>query len=256
VLERIHSFKITAKDIPKEFLSYSFGWSQTYKDLQDLLLAPERISKRVNFLIRRNGKATTYRTQVNIPENYATTSGFNYDVMISESVVGVSSNVNIDHTLKMVVNTTFEFPDVNSPRFREKEFYRQLGVVPTPVDLYNLVPWTWLVDWFTGFGRYLEIIETINNDKELINWGVLTCKSTGKLTTTFAGKVQNAESYGGAPTVFSYPVSGHTSILQFSSQIRRDVSGMLNVRTTGDPSTLTTYQQSILGALLVGRLKF
>lgn len=256
VLERIHSFRTTGYDIPKEFLSYSFGWRQLYSDIGDLLASPERIAKRVNFLLRRNGKATTYRSQLNVSENYATTSGFSYDALPSEGLNITSHSVSMDHALKMVINATFEFPDVNAPRLREKEFYRQLGVVPTPIDVYNLVPWTWLVDWFTGFGKYLEVIESINTDKELINWGVFTCKTTGSLSSTYASRVQNAESYGGEPTVFSYPVFGHTSILEFTSQLRRDVSGMLNVRTTGDPSTLTTYQQSILGALLVGRLKF
>jgi hypothetical protein len=256
VLRRIHLLKTTSKDVPKEFLSYSFGWRQLYSDTMDLLLAPERISKRVNFLIRRNGKATTYRSQQKIAENYATTSGFTYYTFPDESVKGNDSNITIDHELKMVINATFEFPDVNVPTLRQKEFYRQMGVVPTPLDVYNLVPWSWLFDWFTGFGKYLEVIESINTDKELVNWGVLSCVSKGKLQTTFSGKVQNADTVGDGPTVFTYPVSGHTSVLEFKSHLRRDVSGMLNVRTTGDPSSLSTYQLSILGALLAGRLKF
>jgi hypothetical protein len=255
VLELIHSFKTTGLRIPKEYLSYQFGWRQTYSDLRDLLLAPERISKRVNFLIRRNGKATTYRSQRVISENYATTSGFSYSVYPSETVIGTSHSVSIEHVLKMVINTTFEFPDVDTPYFRSKEFYRQLGVVPSPIDLYNLVPWTWMIDWFTGFGKYLEVIQSINEDRELINWGLLSCISKGELSTTLSTKVQNADTTNGG-TVFSYPVYSHTSRLMFHSHLRKDVSGLLNVKTTGDMSTLSSYQLSILGSILSGRLKF
>jgi hypothetical protein len=79
ILRKIHLSKTIVKDIPKEYLSYSFGWSQTYKDIRDLLLAPARISKRVNFLIRRNGKATTYRSQKSISVADTTSSGFSYE---------------------------------------------------------------------------------------------------------------------------------------------------------------------------------
>jgi len=256
VLERIHSFKTTGLAIPKEYLSYQFGWAQTYRDVRDLLLAPDRISKRVNFLIRRNGKATTYRTQRTYSEDAKGSSGFIHSRFPSETVIAEDTNVHWDHTLKMVINTTFEFPDVDLPSFREKEFYRQLGVVPSPTDLYNLVPWTWLFDWFTGFGNYVEIIDSVNSDDNLINWGLLTCNTEGNLTTTYVAKLQDADTWGTDPTRFTYPRQSHQSHLMFSSQVRRDVSTILNVKTTGDTSTLSTYQLSILGAILSSRAKF
>jgi hypothetical protein len=256
VLERIHSFKTTGFDIPKEYLSYSFGWRQTYSDMRDALLAPERISKRVNFLIRRNGKATTYRSATNLSQNYTTTSGFAYAVFPDELTNSLSHLVKLDRSLRMVINTTFEFPSVNTPTFRSKEFYRQLGVVPNPIDLYNLVPWTWLVDWFTGFGNYLEVIRSINEDRNLINWGVFTCSTQGELRSTYASKISNSETYGGGPTQTIKVSYGHTSVLSISSQLRRDVSGLLDVKTTGDTSKLSTYQLSILGSILAGKLKF
>lgn len=256
ILAKIHASKKVVKDIPQEFLSYSFGWSQIYRDCSDLLLAPERISKRINFLLRRNGKATTYRSQRSSSEAYMTTSGFTYDQFPSETVLGNDSNITIEHKLRMVISATFQFPEVDSPRLRNKEFYRQLGVVPTPMDLYNLVPWTWLFDWFTGFGNYLDIIEAINTDKNLINWGLLTCESDGALSTTYACKIQSSDSMGTQPTVFSYPVTGHTSVLKFSSQLRRDVSGLLDVNAIAERDTLTPFQSAILGSLLFGRVKF
>jgi hypothetical protein len=249
LLERLHSFKTNVRDIPKEYVSYMFGWRQTYSDIRELVLAPEKIGKRINFLIRRNGKATTYRLQKVIPEGSVPSSGFSYTVYPGETVIGNDSNITMNHTLKMVISTTFEFPDVDLPSFRTKEYYRQLGVVPSITDLYNLTPWTWLFDWFTGFGKYVEIIDSINNDKDLINWGLLSCLTEGEVATTYSAKIQNSDSHGTEPTSFTYPVSGHTSILRFKSHLRRDASGLLNVRSAGEPTQLNAYQLSILGAL-------
>ncbi len=258
ILRKIHLSKTVVKDIPKEYLSYSFGWSQTFKDVRDLLLAPERISKRINFLIRRNGKATTYRTQKSISVLDTTTSGFSYEQFQPEYNVSSSSNIKTEHLLKMVINATFEFPSVDSPKLHEKEFFRQIGVVPTPVDIYNLVPWTWLVDWFTGFGKYLEIIETINTDKNLINWGVISCISKGVLTTTYtANGADNWSAYhDGQGPRYQKQRNAHSSHLEFHSHLRKDVATILNVNATAKSESLTPFQLSILGALISSKLKF
>lgn len=258
LLEQLHSFKTNLRDIPKEYVSYAFGWRQTYSDLQDLLLSTERISKRINFLIRRNGKATTYRAQAKVPGAFATTSGFDYAMFNGESSPIIDSNVVYEHNLRMVINTTFEFPEVDTPTFRKKEFIRQLGVVPSPMDLYNLTPWTWLVDWFTGLGNYLETIERINTDRELINWGLLTCVTEGRLQTTMQTKMQTTEQYGApfGPILYYHRSNSHASILSFSHHLRRDVSDLYDVGTAGDTTTLSPYQLSILGALLAMRARF
>jgi hypothetical protein len=158
----------------------------------------------------------------------------------------------------MVINATFEFPSVDTPNLRDKEFFRQIGVVPTPMDVYNLVPWTWLFDWFTGFGKYLEIIETINTDKNLINWGVLSCISKGELTTTYrANGADNWSAYhdGNGPQ-YQKQVNTHTSHLEFHSHLRKDVATILNVNAAAKSESMTPFQLSILGALISSRLKF
>lgn len=259
VLERIHSFRTTGFDIPKEYLSYQFGWRQTFSDVMNLLAAPERFSKRINFLIRRNGQPTTYRRQRVIADNGSTSLGFNYSTFYTEDVFPMSHEVIREHTIKMVVNTTFEFPGVDMPNFRKSEFIRQLGVVPSPTDLYNLVPWTWLVDWFTGLGNYVEVIDSINQDRELINWGLITCVSKGSLVSTLHSQAHNYQThaYGGTGVTEDIKIPhNHQSTLSFLSMLRRDVSGMLNVNTTADPLTLSAYQQSILGSILLGSSKF
>jgi len=261
--EKLHSLKTNLDDIPKEYLSYCFGWRQTYSDVRASLLAPNRVSKRLNFLMRRNGKATTYRSERKVSESVTPSVGFNYDTWTQESDIKLSTTLTRDHHIRMVVNTTFEFPDVDLPSFAKKQFYRDLGVVPTPIDLYNLVPWTWLFDWFSGFGNYLEIIQSINEDRELINWGVISNSVKGVLATTYTSKSTSTYIRGAAgpgPVVSETSLvknsNYHQTRLYYDLLLRRDISTMLSVNKTVDIPSLSVYQQTILGALLATRTNF
>lgn len=261
LLERIHSFKISASDVPKEFLSYSFGWAQTYRDARDLLLTPTRIGKKIDFLIRRNGKATTYRSERKFSTTETLPSGFSYLGFSWETEPILDTVLSRDVVLKMVVNANFEFPGIDLPTFRNQQWKRYIGAYPTPTDFYNLIPWTWLVDWFTGLGDYVEVIDTINSNNDLINWGVFTSKVDGTLATSMVSKSSSTDITGVAgqgpgqevKTTWS---NSHKSTLRYSSTLRRDIGTLFNVRATTDISSLTLYQQSILGALILGRSNF
>jgi hypothetical protein len=247
------------RDVPKEWLSYSFGWRQTYSDLMGLLASPQKIGNRINFLIRRGNKPTTFRSKRNLESSSTASSGFVYDVTLPERGATNEHIVTRKTELRMVVNATIPFPPIDVPGLMRRDFLHKMGTTPTFTDLYNLVPWTWLVDWFTGLGNYIDIIDTIASDNSLINWGVITAETQGKLTTRHQTYVESTahRSFNGIgytdTTKVLYP---HTSDLYFTSHLRKDVSQILDVGIATDPSTLSLYQQSILGALLSTRIVF
>lgn len=135
--------------------------------------------------------------------------------------------------------------------------YDLIGLNPRFIDVYNLTPWTWLFDWFTGCGQYLELIESINRDNKLINWGLISVVTNGKITTEFRSVVPN--------TAYTFldgvQTSGsvvnidqrHVSTLEFECRTRQDVAAVYDVKQTSVPSSLTAYQYSIIGALLAQR---
>lgn len=161
--------------------------------------------------------------------------------------------------MRLVVNATFDFPPINSPSFRFNDYLDRLGVRPRVTDVYNLVPWTWLVDWFTGLGNYVELIDNINHDPSLINWGMITCHTEGKLITDWRSKSDISHSFSvfnqGSQNVTEVRDNPHTSVLNYECQTRSDVAGILDVKLTSVPSSLTAYQKSILGALLAQRVQ-
>lgn len=258
LISKVRNLKTVLDDIPKEYLSYHFGWKQTMKDVNDLLRSPTKISKQINFLLTRDGKPTTYRAKRVIPSVSTGVSGFTYDSFPIEFDVQSSSRIERTTEVRCSLNTTFRFPNVDVPNFVDGLFADKLGIYPRFIDIYNLVPWTWLIDWFSGLGNYLEIIEDTNKDKSLINWGFLTADTTGKLLTDHTSKVQSHTIWASnldspfAPKVETFPVQAynHQSTFDFHFQLRKDLATIMDVKTTSDPSTLSEYQKSILGAIL------
>lgn len=259
VQRQVTSVNTTLKNIPKEWLSYAFGWRQTYSDLIDLLLAPPKIGKRVDFLIRRANKPTTFRSKRTYSSGGTTSAGFIYDGNASEYTPVSEHSLSRETELRMVVNATIPFPGIDVPKFRRRDFLRRMGDAPTFTDMYNLVPWTWLVDWFTGLGDYVQIMDNILQDRTLINWGVITAETHGQLTTRYRSKsrstVTTTVNTVGTTEEILHP-HNHSSTLHFTSHLRKDVASIFDVNVATDMTTLTPYQQSILGALLSTRIVF
>lgn len=252
----IFDLKRSSKDIPNEWLSYHFGWRQTYKDLVELLELPEKLSKRINFLMARSQKATTLRTVRNHLSAQSGVSGFEYDVATNiEKNFSTTSRIERETEIRLVVNAKFDFPPINTPSLRfDQVWYAKAGLTPRFIDVYNLTPWTWLFDWFTGCGNYLELMEEINHDPSLINWGFFTVHTKGKVISDYYSECSRIEEIRVDGIVTEYKVgvnpNRHQSILEYECRTRQDVASIYDVKRTSVPSSLTAYQHSILGAIL------
>jgi hypothetical protein len=261
----LFDLKRGVKDIPNEYLSFHFGWKQTYSDLVDLLNLPEKMGKKINFLIQRSGKPTTFRSKRSFVSGVGGVPGFDYPTFLEEYFDsskgdGITSRIERESEVRLVINATFDFPPAEAVAFRSQSFYERVGIIPRPTDIYNLVPWTWLIDWFSGLGNYVELIDEVNRDPSLINWGMLTCTTHGRLTTDLQSSTQMREQQVVNDIMVSdltyRKVNRHSSYYEFTSQTRRDLATFLDVSRTSEPTSLSAYQKSILGALLAQRYDF
>jgi len=259
--DSIFSLGAVAKNIPGEYLSFHFGWKQFHKDVSELVELPQKMAKKYNFLIKRNGKPTTFRSIRKFESAEKDVSGFEYDISgLEYGYPFTSTRLERTSEVRLVINATFDFPTINMPTFRNREFLERIGAVPRFTDFYNLVPWTWLIDYFTGFGNYVELIDNINHDPGLVNWGMITCQTEGKLITEFRSKsnftTSNYVFNVSGETITQILENRHTSVLNYKCQTRSDVATVLDVKQTSVPSGLTAYQKSIIGALLAQRAEF
>jgi hypothetical protein len=227
-----------------------------YSDIMDLLTKPERAAREVNRLLRRSGQPTTFRTIRKIPGKTDGSPAFSDYTGYSAESITMETVHSRKHELRLVVNATFDFPKADIPLFKKQLFLDKIGVNPTFTDFYNLTPWSWLVDWFTGLGNYVEAIDVINTDRSLFNWGLLTGITHGEITTTRRWKDRDIRSGEVDHIPFNYQTlrnGTHESKCHYILQIRKNITTAYDVKTILEPSSLSLYQQSILGAILLGR---
>jgi hypothetical protein len=235
------------------YLNFKFGWESMVQALDTLVKKPTAIAKEVNNLLARNGKSTTLSFQFHNP-------GIS---MPSPPAITLYPPVTLDHglpesvshgseTIRCVVNSTIAFPATDIPALRTKLWLAKIGLDPTPGDLYDLIPWSWLFDWFAGLGEYIHLLDAINGDDFLINWGFMSYKYVGDVTAQMqisGTGVASTQFVPGSTTSFSTK-SSWTIGARYSVkyEYRLSLDKLANVKTYSGKG-LSLYQASILAAL-------
>lgn len=255
------------KNVPGEYLSYWFGWVSTFDAVKDLIEKPAKIAKEVNYLISRRGLPTTLRRQQKFLGGVLTAPGWSFNPTQffgtgwAETVDSIETVSTFETEVRLVLNCTFDFPGVGVPELRSQTWERKLGLYPTASDVYKVIPWTWLFDWFSGLGNYVEAIDAVNTDRKTINWGVVSAVSEGKHRTTLKTYYDNQRTWSyrfGNDVIQSQSELSRVNttteaVVDWKVHVRKDVAAGFGVRKTLLPSSMTTWQQSIIGALLAQR---
>jgi hypothetical protein len=61
------------------------------------------------------------------------------------------------------------------------------GIDPTPEQLWNAAPWTWLADWVANTGDIVSNVQSINSDDLVMRYGYLMQESRFVRETTHLG---------------------------------------------------------------------
>lgn len=261
---KIFDLRSLPKDIPTEWLSYHFGWKQTYRDIMDLLNLPATMSKRFNYLNRKISNRQHLRSNRTVTTSVIPCPvSFLYDTVDIESTGSTTSSYSDTVHLSLVLGHSLEFPDLLQVRLNERSLSDKIGLSPTPLDLYNLIPWSWLVDWFTGADQYVEAIQRIGSDRKLIDYGFISAKCIGTVETTFRSESSDISSGSLSGTAGSgswnnvtVRKNNHVSSCTLTTVVRKDITKSLTgIESTAEPSKLTGYRSSILSALLLQRTK-
>jgi len=255
-------------EVSKQYLNEKFGWENTISDIKDLLTKSEQISKQINYLLSRQDKPTTFRVKKTFLESLDSPPGFTYFGMPYETNPSTNTLGTRKVELKVVVNAKVKFPFVRPPVLRggqhidgnayaRTELENQIGgYLLKPNDIYRLVPWTWLVDWFVDASSYLDCIEAINGDDSIINYGFATYNSSLHIVSKYQAEVPVFEfdSFDGAASFrfLNQPVD-HSSVVDISYQKRKDLATVNDVKVSWDLGNFSGYQASILAALLFAK---
>jgi len=163
------------------FLTYKFGWESMFQAADQLAHAPEKISKQINYLLELNGRDATLSTIWKLPlreESSSIVTPYVAYPMLPDPKDPLYQRTTIVSSIRCVVNSGVKLPPLDTPILRKLLYADKLGLIPRPSDIINLIPWTWLIDWFIGLSGYIRLAEEVQLDRSLINWGMMTYKST------------------------------------------------------------------------------
>jgi hypothetical protein len=190
---RAESLREIFRESGNEYLNVQFGWAPLIRDLQSACQVVlntrsllERYHKDIDRLIRRK---YTFDSTTNV-DTTLTKSASSYKFepwgaftgSLLNNSVGLSTAKPIEIT-KTVVNShlsagfRFFYPEIEGAledlaRF-EAEANALLGTRLDPEVLWNLQPWTWLVDYFVSFGDALGNLSAIVADGLVIQFAYL-----------------------------------------------------------------------------------
>lgn len=253
-LRHLEEFLKSASNTGSAYLEYKFAWESTYRAVLDMLKLPMQISKRINYLLKRNGKFTTLHYSRHWSEPLSSSPSFQWEIYPFDVALDTSSIRGVHNVeLRCAINSRIVLPHVDVPKLKEQLFWELIGANPRPSDLYNLIPWTWLVDWFGGIGDYISMMETIYNDPSLINYGFVSYVGRGEIVSALNLKADGSSitAIAGNPSVTvttKYRPSRNASFF-WKYHYRRSVIASDGVRLTAVPSTLTNGQAAIITAL-------
>jgi len=112
-----------------------------------------------------------------------------------------------------------------------------LGSRITPETVWELTPWSWLVDWHIDAGRFFKNVSLLHSDSTVLRYGYIMCETR----TEWTKYVMNIAPQTGA----TVPSMCSSSFVVHSKQRRRATPYGFGL----NPASMTGRQWSILGAL-------
>lgn len=241
-----------------QYLSQEFGWDPLVRAVIDAVSLPDKIAKRVNYLLSRLGKETTFRSKKKSSSQITGAPGFTFDTLIDETHLGPPTTSAFRITeWRLVTGYGVRFPQLELPMLKSFVTAQLWGARFRPDDFYNLVPWSWLIDWFGGLGDYIEAVSAVTDDTSVANYGLLTYDSLGIVSSNVQGKFVETRStrfdLGPITTTNSLVYTNHTAVLKYKYLRRIDVTNISELKRTWVFEDLSLFQASILSALAFRR---
>ena len=244
------------KGIGGDYLNAQFGWIPFLSDLQKLAYALFRAQSKLNAItgtpVRRHlkgPKTNEVRQHTGVQFNLGATQGQGDGLMKpitgesnSPFVIGVGNGTVIE-TVDTAFNFSGSFVTLLPERYDDTKyndrFWQLVDVRITPSVLWNLSPWTWLVDWFLDIQGAIDANLQVSDENLLIHYAYASQKTTysalGWVTDPFTG------------------YTGDKLVSVIRGTLYRRVRANPYGFTVGTFGGLSTSQLAILGALGLSR---
>lgn len=231
------------RSLGSEYLNYEFGWKPLLADLQAIAKSIDESEKLLTQLARDSGRNVRRRYSFPAERGITITSGVGGITPALSSLIGGLSFSQAEqdyHRSWFSGCYTYHYDpaDLSEASRIATQARLLLGLKIDPEVLWNLAPWSWLVDWFVNIGPVLHNLSAFGQDGLVLRYGYLMHHSTRRIERAWSGLT--------LPRGGDWPAgSRHAAIsLETKRRIRATPYGFgLAV------SSFTWRQWAILGAL-------
>jgi len=232
------------------WLALQFGWKPLLSDIRSLINTQRIAEQYLKQLLRDNGRSVRRTAKMEVSSTTSRTVSKSYahieDIGVTQ--LHASEHERIE-TLTVVDNVwasaRFRYWLPGGPRdinWTRSMLARIYGLHPRPSVVYNAVPWTWLIDWFTNIGDIIDNMSPGVAERLAADYFYVMREKRETLVSEVTGRLY----FDNVPRAFSV-----------SSTAKR----VTKARVSGSPfgfgineSQLSPMQWSILGALGKSRL--
>jgi hypothetical protein len=240
------------REISSYWVGLQFGWKPLLSDILGLVNHQRKTEARLKQLLRDNGRPvrrriTLVETNDTVSTDFTSYSAFN-PVLVTQfyrkqpTVRQIRSS-----TDKVWASARFRYWLPGGPqdiKWKRKMLARIYGLYPSPSVIYNAIPWSWLVDWFSNVGDIVENLEVGVADRLAADYFYVMREKSWFVTNTATGYFTRRN---GEPCQFTGSSTFHANS---------------KYRAKGDPfgfatsqNDLSLMQLSILGALGISKIR-
>lgn len=252
------------RSLGSNYLAVQFGWKPFLSDLYSWYESIIQIDKRISQLIRDNGKwvrrgGNLFRKEdetCDIIKTYPWAIYPNYNSYLFSSQVNVITR-KIEEAW-FSGSFRYYIPGLRNSFWGKAEgLLKNWGLNMSPADLWQLTPFSWLVDWFSNVGHVIGNYSASMQDHLTAKYAYLMYTTRIATEVLTIGKAYFLEDRGTYP--YSYwvgtttPFDGPGYEYVLSTQVRAEASPF-GFQFTFD--TMSPYQISILSALGISYLKY
>jgi hypothetical protein len=248
------------KGIPKgaadDYLNYQFAIAPTISDAQSLRRAARESERIIAQLERDSGKSV--RRSYEFPEETRTvsegTSSFGAEMLgggtptayefqpLNGSVRQVSTYTT---SRRFTGAFTYHLPPKGTWRRKIAQLDAVYGIRPGIDTAWNLVPFSWMADWYGNMGDVISNLQSFAIDGNVLKYGYITSRT------------QRVIRYSGSVPVRTYGSYNEWSLYQFNAELSFTVLQRIPANPFGFGLTggeLTPRRIAILAALGLGRV--
>jgi len=270
------------KDIAGNYLNVEFGWKPLLNDIEKMYRLTFTIDDKLSRLIRNNGLEIRRRSKKEVTnedeiiaegvltrpfahlgdvsiggdsalEGYYTLGPFGPNGLYPFS----DATGSVTYVAKRITTTTtsncgtFKYycPDIGSLQWTERAKLELFGANPSPSTLWEVLPWSWLVDWFSNVGDIISNLQTNAVDNETLT-NFFSMKTVKTVRTIEANVQWNGQVVSFPGSTFYSSFSSGSAKLEYSRLELHKLRQQASPFGFGVPSeSFTARQWAILAAL-------